>query len=59
MWGIQLTVTDPRLKNSTCLRLSHKNMNNEKQWKSSGKKKKKFRSAVVIGIWIILGYMTQ
>lgn len=39
MWGIQLTVTDPRLKNSICLRLSHKNMNSETQWKSSEIKK--------------------
>lgn len=40
MWGIQLTVTDLRLKNSVCLRLSHKNMKSEKQTVEVFRKKK-------------------
>lgn len=55
MWGIQLTVTDPRLKNSIGLKLLHKHMNSAKRTVEVFRKT--FRSSVVIGTWIFWGYV--
>lgn len=49
MWGIQLTVTDLRLKNSVCLRLSYKNMKSEKQKVKVFRKKNQKQS----GCWYL------